>query len=186
MIGTQPPRHAACLPVWRAQVVPIMGRGGYVLPARHGFRQGAGVTQSKKQPKTQRNDGDVAAFLAAVADPQRRADAQAVCSLLTDVTGEQPEMWGTSIIGFGALRMRYADGRTAEWPVLGLSPRKQNLTLYLMDGFDHHGEQLSRLGPHRLGKGCLYLKRLDDVDQQVLRELLAASLEASRANEPPA
>lgn len=137
------------------------------------------------QPKTQRNDGDVAVFLASIADPQRRADAQAVCSLMSEVTGEQPEMWGTAIVGFGTLRMRYADGRISEWPPLGLSPRKQSLTLYLMDGFDHHGERLARLGPHSLGKGCLYIKRLDAVDQSVLRELLEASLQASRAGEPP-
>lgn len=137
------------------------------------------------EPKTQRNDADVGAFLASVADPRRRADAQAVCALMTEVTGERPEMWGTSIVGFGSMRIRYADGRIAEWPVLGLSPRKQNLTLYLMDGFDEHADRLARLGPHTLGRSCLYLKRLDAVDQEVLRELLEASMAASRANEPP-
>ena len=127
--------------------------------------------------KTQRNDDDVAAFLAAVTDEKRRADAQAACALLAEVTGAQPIMWGTSIIGFGTYHYRYATGREGDWPAVGLSPRKQALTLYLSDGFDGREDLMNRLGPHRTGKSCLYLKRLADVDQAVLRDLVKAGFD---------
>ena len=125
------------------------------------------------EPKTVRNDASVAEFLASVADPQRRADAEAVCRLMTDATGVEPVMWGGSIIGFGAYHYRYGSGRIGEWPAVGLSPRKQALTIYIAESLDGRRELLDRLGPHRIGKSCLYLKRLSDVDEQVLRELLA-------------
>jgi hypothetical protein len=122
--------------------------------------------------KTQRTQTSVADFLAAVTDPQRRADAQAACALMADVTGAPPEMWGTSIVGFGSYRYTYASGREGDWPAVGLSPRKQSLTIYISDGFDDYEELLGRLGPHSTGKACLYLKRLSDVDEQVLRGLV--------------
>ncbi|HZN18032.1 MAG TPA: DUF1801 domain-containing protein [Micromonosporaceae bacterium] len=122
--------------------------------------------------KTQRNEADVEEFLAAVPDPQRRADAQAVCRLMTEVTGEQPVMWGDSIVGFGSYRYRYATGREGDWPAVGLSPRKQALTIYVSEGFDAYEELLARLGPHRTSRSCLYVKRLSDVDEQVLRRLV--------------
>jgi Domain of unknown function (DU1801) len=124
------------------------------------------------EPKTQRNQADVAAFLAAVADPQRRADAQAVCALMAEVTDVQPTMWGSSIVGFGSYHYKYGSGREGEWPAVGLSPRKQALTIYLAEGLDGHAELRSRLGPHRTGKACLYIKRLSDVDEHVLRNLV--------------
>jgi hypothetical protein len=132
------------------------------------------------EPKTKRNDGDVATFLASVPDPGRRADAEAVCELMAEVTGEPPTMWGAAIVGFGSKHYRYASGREGDWPVVGLSPRKQSLTLYLMDGFDHHGDLLDQLGKHSLGKSCLYIKRLSDVDVSVLRRLVEASVQASQ------
>lgn len=125
--------------------------------------------------KTTRNDRGVAEFLAGVSDPKRRADAQAACDLMAEVTGVAPALWGPSIIGFGSYHYRYASGREGDGPAVGLSPRKQALTLYLTDGFDGAEELLARLGPHTVGKSCLYLKRLADVDQSVLRELIAGA-----------
>jgi hypothetical protein len=124
------------------------------------------------EPKTKRNNMSVTAFLESVPDPRRRADAEAVCALIAEVTGAPPQMWGTSIVGFGTYHYRYATGREGDWPPVGLSPRKQSLTIYLSAGFDSVADQLARLGPHTTGKSCLYVKRLADVDQQVLRDLV--------------
>jgi hypothetical protein len=122
--------------------------------------------------KTSRNQRSVTEFLAAVSDPRRRADAQAVCALMAEVTGAQPAMWGSSIVGFGSYHYKYASGREGDWPAVGLSPRKQALTIYVSEGFDAYDQLLSRLGPHSTGKSCLYIKRLSDVDEQVLRSLV--------------
>ncbi len=127
--------------------------------------------------KTQRNNASVADFLASVADPARRADTQALCALITEATGEQPAMWGTSIVGFGTYDYHYGSGRRGTWPAVGLSPRKQNLTVYISAGFDGYAELLARLGRHSTGKSCLYLPRLSDVDLDVLRELVRAGFE---------
>ncbi|MGB2840733.1 MAG: DUF1801 domain-containing protein [Actinomycetes bacterium] len=137
------------------------------------------------EAKTKRNDGDVEAFLASTSPERRRHDAQHVCALMADVTGEEPAMWGSSIVGFGSLRFTYADGRSSDWFVVGFSPRRQSLTLYLMDGFEEHSELLEQLGPHSTGKSCLYIKRLDAVDTDVLRKLIAKSVQASKRREPP-
>jgi hypothetical protein len=133
------------------------------------------------EPKTQATDADVAEFLAAIPDEQRRADSEAICRLIAEETGQPPRMWGKGIVGFGSYRMTYADGREADWMALGFAPRKQNLVLYLMDGFDGYQELLARLGKHSTGKACLYVKRLADVDPDVLREMVARSY-AARAD----
>jgi hypothetical protein len=130
--------------------------------------------------KTQRNDGDVGAFLASVPDESRRADAIAVCALMEEITGEPPVMWGSSMVGFGRYRYRYPSGREGEWFVVGFSPRKQNLTLYVVHGFGDHASLLARLGKHSTGKACLYLKRLADADAEVLRTLIERSVEHVR------
>lgn len=132
-------------------------------------------------PKTLRNDGDVEAFLSAVTDARRRDDAREVVAMMREITGEEPAMWGSSIVGFGTLRYRTKSGQEADWMVTGLSPRKQALTVYLMDGFDRRADLLDRLGPHTTGRSCLYLKRLDVVDHDVLRELIRSSFEQVRA-----
>ncbi len=135
-----------------------------------------GVTASK-QPATGPTDASVHDFLAAVPDERRRADAERLCSMLREVTGEPPVMWGPSIVGFGSFRYRYASGRTGDWPLVGFSPRTQQLVVYLVGGFaELHASVLARLGPHRTGKGCLYVKRLDDVDQGALRELIVRTV----------
>lgn len=128
------------------------------------------------QLKTQKNDASVEDFLNSVTNEKKRVDSFAILELMREVTGEEPSMWGTSIIGFGAYKYRYASGREGEWPVVGFSPRKQNLTLYIMSGFDEYDALLSDLGKHKTGKACLYINKLDDVDQDVLRELIQQSV----------
>ena len=128
------------------------------------------------QLKTQKNDASVEDFLNSVTNEKKRVDSFAILELMREVTGEEPSMWGTSIIGFGAYKYRYASGREGEWPVVGFSPRKQNLTLYIMSGFDEYNALLSDLGKHKTGKACLYINKLEDVDQDVLRELIQQSV----------
>jgi hypothetical protein len=121
--------------------------------------------------KTVATGGSVAEFVASIEDPRKRADADALLTLLTSVTGQQPAMWGPSIIGFGSSHYSYASGREGDTFIVGFSPRQQNLVLYV-GMLEQHHQLLNRLGPHRLGKGCLYIKRLIDVDSAVLRQLL--------------
>ena len=127
--------------------------------------------------KTQPTDQDVDSFLGSIADEQQRQDSRAIADLMRELTGAAPRMWGPSIVGFGSARYRYASGRENDWFVVGFSPRKQNLTLYLSYGFEQNDELLRRLGKHKIGKACLYIKRLSDVDQAALRELIARSVE---------
>jgi hypothetical protein len=107
------------------------------------------------QVKIQKTDASVEEFLNSVTNEKRREDSFAISDLLREVTGEEPSMWGTNIVGFGAYRYKYASGREGEWPVVGFSPRKQNLTLYIMTGFDEYESLLSDLGKHKTGKACL-------------------------------
>lgn len=129
-------------------------------------------------PKTQPTGESVAAFLDAVADPQRRADCKVVAAMMKKATGVAPKMWGASLVGFGAYRYRYDSGREGDWPVVAFAPRKTDLTVYIMPGFDRYAGLLGRLGKHKTGKSCLYLKRLADVDTAVLGELIEASVAA--------
>ena len=117
----------------------------------------------------------VDAFIDALDDERRRADARALAALMAEVTGEPATMWGPSIIGFGAYHYVYDTGREGDMPLVGFSPRKANLVLYIMPGFAGYDELLGRLGKLKMGKACLYLKRLSDVDAAALRELVAAS-----------
>lgn len=118
---------------------------------------------------------DVDAHLAEVEPARRRADAQAVVALMREVTGAEPVLWGSSMVGFGRQPYTTADGKQREWFAVGLAARKAALTLYGLTYYGSHADLLDRLGPHTTGKGCLYLKRLDEVDQDVLRELVALS-----------
>lgn len=124
--------------------------------------------------KTRKTASDVMAFLDGAPD-ERRRDSLAVLALMREVTGAEPAMWGDYIVGFGDQHYRYASGREGDWFVIGFSPRKQSLTLYLTYGFERHADLLQRLGKHTTGKSCLYIKRLDDVDLDALRELIARS-----------
>ena len=127
--------------------------------------------------KTKRNKGDVEAFLNNVSDEKKREDSFKVLELMKRVTRKEPEMWGDSIVGFGSYHYKYASGREGDWFVTGFSPRKQNLTLYIMSGFDEYDQLLSKLGKHSTGKSCLYIKKIEDVDVDVLTELVKKSVE---------
>ena len=128
--------------------------------------------------KTKENDGDVRAFVDAIADPGRRDDCVELLTLLAEVTKCEPRMWGENIVGYGHYDYTYASGHSGSWFRIGFSPRKQNLTLYLMCGFEAHADLLQELGPHKLGKSCLYLKRLSAVDRKVLTRLLRKAWKA--------
>jgi hypothetical protein len=133
--------------------------------------------------KTQPTTASVEAFLNNVPDEKKRADAFRVLELMRQETGEEPVMWGESIVGFGTYRYTYASGRSGDWLLTGFSPRKANLTLYIMGGLDRYEDVLGRLGKFTTGKGCLYIKRLSDVDETALRELVRRSTEAMRGGE---
>ncbi len=131
------------------------------------------------EPKTRPTDLPVADFIAGVEHPRRRADAEVLRDMLTEVSGEAPVMWGPSIVGYGCFR-----GPTGDWPIIGFSPRKPNLVLYIMPGFTQQAALLERLGKHKTGGSCLYINRLDDVDLLVLRELAVAAVAWMRARYP--
>lgn len=126
--------------------------------------------------KTKENDASVEVFLQGVADPRQREDAFRVMELMREVTGETPKMWGGSIVGFGSYHYKYSSGREGDMCLTGFSPRKGTLALYIMAGFERYGPLLQKLGKHKTGKACLYIKRLDDVDLPTLRELVRASV----------
>jgi len=128
-------------------------------------------------PKTTPHNASVLDFLNAVDNPERKEDALKALEIMREVTGEEPKMWGSSIVGFGSYHYVYASGREGDWPLTGFSPRKQALTLYIMAGFARYDDLMSRLGTHKTGKSCLYVKRLSDIDESVLRELIAASVD---------
>lgn len=134
--------------------------------------------------KTQKNDASVEAFLESVDPEKRREDSKAILKMMREVTGDEPSMWGASIIGFGSYRYKYADGRENAWFQTGFSPRKQNLTLYIMPGFDRYKDLLARLGKYKTGKSCLYINKLEDVDFDVLRELVKESVKVMAASNP--
>lgn len=127
--------------------------------------------------KTQPNDQDVVTFLNGIADEKKRRDCFAILNLMKDVTQAEPVMWGDSIVGFGSYHYCYESGREGDWFLTGFSPRKQNLTLYIMSGFDQYDALLGNLGKHTTGKACLYIKRLDDIDLPTLKELVRGSVE---------
>lgn len=127
--------------------------------------------------KTKKTKASVAAFLNGIPDEQRRRDCTTVAKIMREVTGETPAMWGDAMVGYGAYTYRYASGRTGTWFRVGFAPRKQDLTLYLMSGYEGKEDLLAELGPHRLGKSCLYVKKLDGIDLDALRTLLADAYE---------
>ncbi|MCI5083753.1 MAG: DUF1801 domain-containing protein [Saprospiraceae bacterium] len=126
--------------------------------------------------KTKQNDASVEAFLESVEHKTRKADAYTVLEMMKEVTGEEPSMWGDSIIGFGNYHYVYDSGREGDWFLMGFSPRKTSLTLYMMNSYARFEEILSRLGKYKTGKSCLYITNLKNVDLNVLRELMEASL----------
>ena len=130
--------------------------------------------------KTKPTDASVKEFLNQIPDKERREDCFAVAKMMEEITGEKPKMWGPSIVGFGTYHYKYASGREGDWPVTGFSPRKKDLTLYIMMGFEKHPELMEELGKHSVGKSCLYIKRLSDVHVPTLKKLIKASVKNLR------
>ncbi|MEQ9405768.1 MAG: DUF1801 domain-containing protein [Cyclobacteriaceae bacterium] len=127
--------------------------------------------------KTIPNDGDVDAFIDAVEPEWKRDDSRELLKLIGKITGEKPKMWGPSIIGYGDYHYKYASGREGDWFLSGFSPRKQSMTVYLMGGYDDAEELLEKLGKHKTSVGCLYFKKLEDIDLKILEELIIHSIE---------
>jgi Domain of unknown function (DU1801) len=126
--------------------------------------------------KTKALKSSVSGFLKKVADKNRREDCLKVLEIMKDVTGEEPKMWGSSIVGFGCYHYKYESGREGDAPITGFSPRKGDLTLYIAMGFEPVSDLLGRLGKHKTGKACLYIKRLEDVDLGVLKKIVQKSV----------
>lgn len=133
--------------------------------------------------KTQPTEVSVSDFLASIDDEQKRADSQVVAQLMEAATGEPPKMWGPSIVGYGTYHYVYASGREGDWMITGFSPRKTALTVYLMAGVERQTELLAKLGKYKTGKSCLYIKRLSDINLDVLREMIGVSVEQIRNND---
>lgn len=133
--------------------------------------------------KTKQTDASVEAFLRSVEDENKRKDAFAILEMMKEITGEEPKMWGPSIVGFGSYHYKYPSGQEGDWFRTGFSPRKQNLTLYIMNGVESYPDHLARLGKHKIGKSCLYVKKLADVDMEVLRDMIRQSLADKKMGE---
>jgi len=130
--------------------------------------------------KTKLNDASVEKFLNAVKDKKKRELSYKILELMKNITKEEPKMWGTSIIGFGTYHYKYASGREGDWMQVGFSPRKQALSLYIMSGFNKYADLMNKLGKYKTGRSCLYIKREEDIDFKVLRELIAQSVKYIR------
>lgn len=132
--------------------------------------------------KTKENSASVAAFLDAIEDTQKRADAKKIAAMMRKATGSRAKMWGKGMVGFGSYHYKYASGGEGDWMLIGFSPRMQNLTMYIMTGFKEFDTLMSRLGKYKTGKSCLYVKRLADIDLKVLESLLQQSIGYMRSN----
>jgi hypothetical protein len=130
--------------------------------------------------KTKKNTTSVASYLNAIDDPRKRSDAKKVAAMMRRATGKRARMWGSSIIGFGEYHYKYESGREGDWALVGFSPRKQNLVVYIMPGFDNFPALMKKLGKYKTGKSCLYLNKLDDVDHAVLEKLIGDSVKVMR------
>lgn len=126
--------------------------------------------------KTQKTGASVTAFIAAIEDETMRKDCKALVKLMEKASGAKAKMWGPAIVGFGDYHYKYESGREADWFLTGFSPRKQNLTLYIMCGFEHDKTLIKKLGKHKLGKSCLYIKKLEDIDSAVLEKLVSSGV----------
>ncbi len=134
--------------------------------------------------KTQRTKASVTAYIAAIEDPDRRKDDKALAAIFRKATGKAPAMWGSAIVGYGEMTYQGSNGKTNLWPPVAFAPRKAALTIYLMGGLKAHASLLKKLGPHKVGGGCLYVRRLVDVDATVLSEMIAKSYATNLAKAP--
>ncbi len=135
--------------------------------------------------KTKRTDASVDDFLNAIKDEQVREDCWTIVAIMNKATKAEPQMWGSSIVGFGDHRYKYASGREIDWMLTAFSPRKQNITLYIWPGFEGYDELMAQLGKHSCGKACVYIKRLSDVHLPTLKKLINASVKHKRKNNQP-
>jgi len=126
--------------------------------------------------KTAKTGTSVGQYLDSIADRQKRADCKVIARMMRDATGKRASMWGSSIVGYDSYDYRYASGHGGSWPICGFSARAQNIAIYIMPGFSGFGDLMDRLGKFRTGKSCLYIKRLADVDEAVLQQLINASV----------
>ena len=136
--------------------------------------------------KTKETNKSVDAFLAGVENQQKREDAKKIKDIITHITNEQPKMWGPSIVGYGSYHYEYNSGREGESLRIGFSPRKANLTIYFMDGFDKYHDQLKQLGKHKTSVSCLYIKKLEDFELTILKAMLKKSFKSTAMGEPKA
>ena len=130
--------------------------------------------------KTVENEESVGHFINSIENEQRKSDCFRILGIMQDITDELPKMWGKSIVGFGKYHYKYASGREGDFFLTGFSPRKASLTLYMMSGFQRHEELMSKLGKYKTGKSCLYIKKLEDIDIEVLKELIKVSSEYTK------
>ena len=139
---------------------------------------------AKYELKTKATPVRVNEFIEAVADEKQRGDAKTLTAMMERLSGHPPKMWGPSIIGFGQYHYKYASGHEGDMARIGFSPRKGNTVLYIADGFKEYADLMAQLGKHKTGKSCLYIKRLSDIDENVLEELCAQSLDHMETNYP--
>lgn len=132
---------------------------------------------AKAELKTKQTEQSVAEFLGSVSDDKKRQASWKILELMQAATQAEPKMWGEGIIGFGQYHYKHASGREGDWFLTGFSPRKQNLTLYIMTGFDQYETLLGKLGKYKTGKACLYINKLEDIDLEVLKELIEKSVD---------
>ena len=132
------------------------------------------------QNKTTKTGASVTEFVKSIDNPQMRADAKKVASMMRRATGKRAKMWGSSIVGYGTYHYKYDSGREGDFMITGYSPRKQALTVYIMPGFSQFGPLMKKLGKYKTGKSCLYIRRLSDVDERVLEQLIARSVRLMR------
>jgi hypothetical protein len=132
------------------------------------------------EAKTTPTNQSVASFIKKIPDPQTREDCFAIAKLMKEATRSEPQMWGAAIVGFGTRRIQYAGGREGDWPLIAFSPRKQNLTLYVMTRSDSHADLLKKLGKHKVSGGCLHIKRLSDIDLPTLKKLVRESVKQKK------
>lgn len=130
--------------------------------------------------KTKKNDASVTDFLDNVTHPVKREDSLELLRMMKEITGVAPKMWGVSIVGFDEYHYVYASGREGDWPIVGFSPRKQNISLYIMPGFTRFEQLLEKLGKHKVSKSCLYINKLADVNKEILAEIITESVAVMR------
>ena len=134
--------------------------------------------------KTQKNKASVRAFIDAIEDDEKRKDCRRIAAMMRKISGKRASMWGDSIVGFGEYHYKYKNGREGDWPITGFSPRKQNISVYIMPGFSKYKKQLAKLGKHKTSVSCLYIKRLSDIDEAVLERIVSDSYQRMLAMYP--